>query len=40
MEICDNCGKAFKSLPYLEGGGNIDEGYYCSDKCFEKLLKN
>ena len=37
--MCDNCGKTFKNLPYLEGGGNIENGYFCSEKCAEKLLE-
>ena len=38
MEICGNCGKTFKNLPQSEGGGDINSGYYCSEKCFENLL--
>ena len=36
MEICDNCGKTFKYI--LEGGGDLDEGYYCSDECAEEIF--
>lgn len=36
MEICDNCGKTFKYI--LQGGGDVDEGYYCSENCQEKLF--
>ena len=36
MEICDNCGKTFKYV--REGGGDVDEGYYCSEKCANALF--
>jgi len=39
MEICDNCGKTFKNLPNLRGGGDMDNGFFCSDKCFKENFK-
>ena len=38
MEICDNCGKIFKNMLQSKCGGDIDNGYFCSEKCFDELL--
>lgn len=35
MEICDNCGKGIKDTRKIFG--NVDDGYYCSEKCWNEL---
>ena len=39
MEMCDNCGKMIKRThETICGCGNVDDGYYCNEKCEEELF--
>ena len=38
MEICDNCGSMIPRERSIGGCGNVDDGYYCSERCQEELF--